>query len=201
MSKTKVVGVWEGAVKVDEVRVPNTIGHGYSPVEARPLSAIYSMSAHKRIGVFTSKGLKCATPGCDRQAYHFIKGIDKNGSNHWDLYTKDFVLMTVDHIHPKSKGGTRALHNMQPMCEPCNTKKGAKLPNELLSSVTNKHYVQRTDGVGCHSVNNTNTRVSDISTNVPSGCRALLVIQSQEDKTYAHWPSARFGSELGKPGS
>ena len=45
-------------------------------------------------------------------------GIDSNG---------DEVLMTVDHILPKSKGGPHHIDNFQPMCMPCNMKKADKL--------------------------------------------------------------------------
>jgi 5-methylcytosine-specific restriction endonuclease McrA len=48
---------------------------------------------------------------------------------HFNLYARTpngaLVLMTKDHIHPKSKGGRNALDNYQPMCFPCNIAKGA----------------------------------------------------------------------------
>jgi len=34
--------------------------------------------------------------------------------------------MTIDHLIPKCKGGTNALSNLMPACEPCNRKKGRK---------------------------------------------------------------------------
>lgn len=35
--------------------------------------------------------------------------------------------LTVDHIHPKSKGGTDDPENLQSMCETCNGKKGDRI--------------------------------------------------------------------------
>jgi len=50
---------------------------------------------------------------------------------HYNLYGVDskgnFVLMTKDHIIPKSKGGEDKLDNLQTMCEKCNGQKGDKL--------------------------------------------------------------------------
>lgn len=36
-------------------------------------------------------------------------------------------LLTVDHIHPYSKGGEDKLSNFQTLCRSCNSKKGAKV--------------------------------------------------------------------------
>ncbi|MBV5347812.1 HNH endonuclease [bacterium] len=47
-----------------------------------------------------------------------LYGIDKHG---------DEILMTKDHIIPKSKGGSESLKNMQTMCTRCNGKKGNNL--------------------------------------------------------------------------
>ena len=50
---------------------------------------------------------------------------------HLNLYAVDGygkeVLMTKDHIIPKSKGGTDSSENMQTMCTHCNCKKGNSL--------------------------------------------------------------------------
>lgn len=35
--------------------------------------------------------------------------------------------MTIDHLIPKSKGGTNHISNLVPCCEPCNQKKANKL--------------------------------------------------------------------------
>lgn len=51
--------------------------------------------------------------------YHFnLYGIDENGEE---------VLMTKDHIIPKSKGGKNTISNYQTMCVHCNMKKGNKI--------------------------------------------------------------------------
>lgn len=54
-----------------------------------------------------------------------------NGQIHVDLYQKNpdgtKVLMNIDHVIPKSKGGKNDITNYQPMCQPCNSKKGNKI--------------------------------------------------------------------------
>ena len=39
----------------------------------------------------------------------------------------ELILMTKDHIVPKSHGGTNASNNLQTMCEECNNNKGNKI--------------------------------------------------------------------------
>lgn len=34
-----------------------------------------------------------------------------------------YILMTIDHIYPKSLGGKFELSNLQVLCQPCNNKK------------------------------------------------------------------------------
>ena len=51
----------------------------------------------------------------------------------------DEVLMTKDHIVPKSKGGKKHVSNNQPMCKMCNEKKGASFPSmETLQFVADR---------------------------------------------------------------
>lgn len=49
---------------------------------------------------------------------------------HFNLYGKNIrgheVLLTKDHIVPRSAGGDDSMDNLQPMCIRCNTKKGSK---------------------------------------------------------------------------
>jgi hypothetical protein len=44
------------------------------------------------------------------------------------------VLMTRDHIHPQSKGGTESLSNAQTMCQPCNLGKADAVESPPCSS-------------------------------------------------------------------
>lgn len=37
--------------------------------------------------------------------------------------------LNVDHVHPRSRGGSDDPENLQTLCGPCNRKKGAKLPS------------------------------------------------------------------------
>lgn len=85
---------------------------------------------HKRLKVFYNKGLHCANPKCDALGHYLLLTFGVMSENelghglHVDVFTKDLKLMTVDHILPKSKGGTYNLDNLRPMCETCNNKLG-----------------------------------------------------------------------------
>lgn len=75
---------------------------------------------------FLYKGVECVNPDCSCIGTQLIQGMDHSGNLHWDVYTEDWVLMTVDHIIPKSKGGTYHLDNLNPMCSHCNGAKADK---------------------------------------------------------------------------
>jgi hypothetical protein len=95
----------------------------YTLTEEWPLEAMTQrFSDHHRLATFVNKGCTCVT--CGRVGTRFIKGVDGSGGIHWDLYTDDLVPITVDHIIPRSLGGPDHLDNYQPMCFPCNMKKG-----------------------------------------------------------------------------
>ncbi len=69
---------------------------------------------------------------CGLKGTHFWAESNHNMNNyHLNLYATNEhgheVLMTKDHIIPKSKGGADTLANMQTMCTKCNLKKGNQL--------------------------------------------------------------------------
>lgn len=107
------------------IKVPKKIGHNYIPIKILPHEELHTKySRHKRLKTFHVKGLKCVS--CPREGKYLIATKDRGGALHIDVYTKDFELMTVDHIKPKSKGGTFDIENLDPMCSKCNSKKGNK---------------------------------------------------------------------------
>ena len=72
-----------------------------------------------------NKSTICVTCGCE--GTFFVKEKHRNDElYHLNLYAivDGFaVLMTKDHIIPKSKGGKNHLTNYQTMCQPCNQEK------------------------------------------------------------------------------
>lgn len=70
--------------------------------------------------LFKTKGLDCLH--CKAKGYVFI--IFKNGKNYYtNLYTSNGILITKDHIVPKSRGGATSIKNLQPLCIKCNMTK------------------------------------------------------------------------------
>lgn len=81
------------------------------------------------------KSLTCVD--CGVTGMHFWVECNPGCYNyHLNLYgitmAGDEILMTKDHIIPKSKNGSSSLSNMQTMCTKCNCKKGNKLPQEIM---------------------------------------------------------------------
>ena len=75
------------------------------------------------------KGLSCVSCGVTGQ--FFAVDVSKSGSIHMNLYAVGLggeeILMTSDHIVPKSKNGPGHDDNRQPMCWMCNFEKGDRL--------------------------------------------------------------------------
>lgn len=108
-----------------------------------PLSDLYTRYAnHKRLKIFCIKGRECVT--CERVGTLLLITEGADGGIHIDLYTDDFILMTVDHIVPKKVGRELGwtkrqiedILNKQPMCQPCNSSKGHK-------HITNEQFKKR----------------------------------------------------------
>lgn len=81
-----------------------------------------------RYRVFVSKGLECTRCGIKGQFFSLERAKkDETDKYHFNLYAIDEegnpILMTKDHIIPKSKGGGNGLENLQTMCVRCNNKK------------------------------------------------------------------------------
>lgn len=63
-----------------------------------------------------------------------LESAHKDITPHMNLYAVDadgkMILMTKDHILPRSKGGKDLMDNYQTMCQPCNAYKGNVLEEE-----------------------------------------------------------------------
>jgi 5-methylcytosine-specific restriction endonuclease McrA len=78
----------------------------------------------RRARVFLEKGVRCQ---CGLCGSFFALEKWNDGGLHLDLYAKDKVgddvLMTIDHINPKSNGGPDEIENYATMCKVCNEDK------------------------------------------------------------------------------
>lgn len=67
---------------------------------------------------------------------HILHNDPTNNSWHFNLYAVDCngeeILMTKDHIVPKSTGGANHIDNLQPMCCVCNGKKGSSTGGDTI---------------------------------------------------------------------
>lgn len=89
---------------------------------------IYALS--ERYKTFFTKGYTCSKCGITGQYFALEKPLDSL-RYHLNLYALDDngneILMTKDHIIPKSRGGKNNIENYQTLCQKCNSKKGNDL--------------------------------------------------------------------------
>lgn len=97
-------GDGEGSVAIEIIRQAFTdLGYSQPSVYTPPKrSNRKRISARKRLNVYERDGYACVTCGTHEN-------------------------LTIDHIHPVSKGGTNDMDNLQTMCHSCNARKGAKI--------------------------------------------------------------------------
>ena len=92
------------------------------------------MGSH-RYQLFAEKGTTCVRCGLVGTYFALERGINDNPNRfHFNLYGKDEkgveVMITKDHIIPRSRGGKNRIDNYQPMCYRCNQRKADKLPDD-----------------------------------------------------------------------
>lgn len=108
------ISAWDGIpFKGQKSSDHNIVVEGYN---------VYTLS--QRYKTFMERGHVCKH--CKRRgAYYALETSNPESKRaHFNLYSEDGMLMTKDHIFPKSKGGTDTIDNMETLCQECNSKKG-----------------------------------------------------------------------------
>jgi 5-methylcytosine-specific restriction endonuclease McrA len=86
--------------------------------------------------------------GCPWCSIHPRANLHMEGSPHLNLYgfktneqgVVKSILMTRDHVHPRSKGGSNTIENQVTLCSPCNEKKGNLLPDQMVNNATSGSF-------------------------------------------------------------
>jgi 5-methylcytosine-specific restriction endonuclease McrA len=84
-----------------------------------------------RYKVYALNGTECVSCELTGTFFALEKSVSQHTDKfHFNLYAinkkSEEVMITIDHITPRAKGGSEALSNKQPMCFNCNNKKGDK---------------------------------------------------------------------------
>lgn len=77
-------------------------------------------------------GINCFVKDCQACFFHAQKEHSSGDSPHLNLYHVNriggLLLMTKDHIIPRSRGGSDGMNNLQTLCRECNQSKGSDIP-------------------------------------------------------------------------
>lgn len=85
---------------------------------------VFEYDKHHRLGVFCRKGTECVC--CGEKGMRFIVSADNGGGVHYDVYSDNYSLITVDHDIALGVGGSDEFKNKVPMCSDCNYAKSSR---------------------------------------------------------------------------
>lgn len=111
-------------------------------IDGHECTILVPMGSH-RYQLYAEKGTRCARCGILGTYFALERGVHDNPNRfHFNLYGRDKkgreVMITKDHILPRSKGGKNKLSNYQPLCIRCNQRKADKVEYVKCNSVANK---------------------------------------------------------------
>jgi HNH endonuclease len=112
-----------------------------------------AIAGNSRLGpLVNDNGCACVRCGVEGNVAIKHRRHPNDGKHHdvFALNERVFRLMTVDHILPKSWGGRNNPANYDPMCEPCNRRRGNKVSKlEALNIITNldNHLIASVKGL------------------------------------------------------
>ena len=102
--------------------------HGETGGPAHVLAQGLPIAIVDRLVCFVAKGCRCVACGLDG-AFFALEAVESSSGAFWTLGLYGLVdgrevYFTKDHIQPKAQGGPDTQANYQPMCWPCNSRKG-----------------------------------------------------------------------------
>jgi 5-methylcytosine-specific restriction endonuclease McrA len=100
-------------------------------IDGEVRTVLVPMGSH-RYQLYAEKGTTCVRCGIKGTHFALERGKGANPNRfHFNLYGRNKygheVMITKDHIKPRSKGGKNRLSNYQPMCYKCNQRKADKV--------------------------------------------------------------------------
>ncbi len=112
-------------ITVQTLPVAETIALIQAPEDTAAIAGYTVNVCSIRLQLFAkTPELRCVACGVKAKEFRLQHVRKEKCRPHLNLYAVNGVLLTKDHIHPKSKGGSDALSNMQLMCTLCNSIKG-----------------------------------------------------------------------------
>ena len=143
------IDISEKAIELVRIRLENEVGM-FGPVHHRKdvpkrsdATEAYQLQEPSLLYGLTTKidlAKSDVESGSYRSHKHMLYGIQEGKCNACQVHLP-FRNMTVDHILARSKGGTDEPDNLQLLCGACNSVKGSKTQEELISRLKQERVI------------------------------------------------------------